>query len=159
MQTISMCTACRVLPCICHSICTVSHACIVCIYITTLPHKVLLLLRRSLSLRSDRSGRGKVLVNPSASISFLLTHSTSISSCSTYSLTHRCRTRMCFDLSLEVGFTARRLALLLSPNSVCFFAVIFKSVHKCSIHISSFAALRIAFSSASVVSLPMMSCQ
>ena len=36
MQTISMCTAaCSVLPCICHSICTVGHACIVCIYITT----------------------------------------------------------------------------------------------------------------------------
>ena len=34
MQTISMCTACSVLPCICHSICTVSHACIVCIYIS-----------------------------------------------------------------------------------------------------------------------------
>ena len=29
------CTACSVLPCICHSIRTVSHACIVCIYITT----------------------------------------------------------------------------------------------------------------------------
>ena len=26
-----MCTACSVLPCICHSICTVNHACIVCI--------------------------------------------------------------------------------------------------------------------------------
>ena len=36
MQTISMCTACSVLPCICHCICTVSHACIVCIYIATL---------------------------------------------------------------------------------------------------------------------------
>ena len=31
MQTISMCTACSILPCICHSICTVSYACIVCI--------------------------------------------------------------------------------------------------------------------------------
>ena len=31
MQTNGLCTACSVLPCICHSICTVSHACIVCI--------------------------------------------------------------------------------------------------------------------------------
>ena len=42
MQTISMCTACSVLPCICHSICTVSHACIVCIYITTAHAQILL---------------------------------------------------------------------------------------------------------------------
>ena len=31
MQTNGLCAACSVLPCICHSICTVSHACIVCI--------------------------------------------------------------------------------------------------------------------------------
>ena len=32
MRTISMCTACSVPPRICHSICTVNYACIVCIY-------------------------------------------------------------------------------------------------------------------------------
>ena len=53
---------------------------------------------------------------------------------------------MCFDLSLEMGLTARRFALLLSPHTVGFFAVIFKSVHNCLIHISSFAALLIAIS-------------
>ena len=74
------------------------------------------------------------------------------------SLTLKCRTRMCFDLLLEMGLTARRLALLLSPHSVGFFAVIVKSVHNCLIHISSFAALLIAISSASVVSPAMMSC-
>ena len=31
MQTNRLCTACSILPCICHSICTVSHAFIVCI--------------------------------------------------------------------------------------------------------------------------------
>ena len=40
MRTISMCTACSVRPCICHGTCTVSHACIVCIYITKLIHHI-----------------------------------------------------------------------------------------------------------------------
>ena len=32
---LTLCTACSVLPCICLSIYTVSHACVVCIYITS----------------------------------------------------------------------------------------------------------------------------
>ena len=60
--------------------------------------------------------------------------------------------RICFALSLEIGFTARRFSLLLSPHSVAFFVVIFKSVHNCLFHISALAALFIAISSASAVS-------
>ena len=97
-------------------------------------------------------------MNPSANISFVPAHCKSISSCSTYSLTLKCRTRMCFDLSLEMGFKARRFALISSPHSVGFFAVILKSVHNYLIHISTFAAQLIAISSASVVSPAMMSC-
>ena len=73
-------------------------------------------------------------------------------------LSHPPTTGPCFDMSLEMGFTARRFAFLLSPHSVGFFAVILKQVHNCLIHISSFAALIIAISSASVVSPAMISC-
>ena len=59
---------------------------------------------------------------------------------------------MCFALSLEMGFTARRCSLLMSPHSVASFVVIVKSLHNCLFHISSLAPLFIAIGSASAVS-------
>ena len=105
--------------------------------ITTLPHKVQIFLSCSLSLRLASAGPGNTLVQPSANISFVPIHFTVISSSSTYSRTLKCRTRMCFDRSLEVGFTANKLALFLSPQNVGFCAVRLKLGHNCLAHISS----------------------
>ena len=127
--------------------------------ITTLPHKVKIVLSCSLSLILASAGPGKTLVKPSANISFVPIHFTVTSSSSTYSRTLQCRTRMCFDRSLEIGFTANKLALLLSPHNVGFCDVRLKSVHTCLAHISSFVVLLIATSSASVVSPAMISCR
>ena len=69
----------------------------------------------SLSLISDNAGPGKICVRPSANINLVPIQSTVISSNSTASLTLRCHTCMCLERSLETGFTAIRLALLLSP--------------------------------------------
>ena len=74
--------------------------------------------RWSLSLTSDKAGLGKTFVKPSATMNLVPIQSTVISSNSTASLALRCRTRICLERSPETGFTAIRLALLLSPHSV-----------------------------------------
>ena len=113
--------------------------------------------RWSLSLISDNAGPGKTFVKPSANMNLVPVKSTVISSNSTASLSLRCRTRMCLERSLETGFTAIRLALLLSPHSVGFLASMAQSVQNFFSHISSVAAVIIPISAASVVSPALMS--
>ena len=57
-----------------------------------------------------------------------------------------------------MGFTASKFGLLISPHNVGFCIVRLTSVHHCLAHISSFAVLLMAISSASVVSPTMISC-
>ena len=114
--------------------------------------------RWSLSLISDNAGPGKTFVKPSANMNLVPIQSTVISSSSTASLTLTCSTCMCLERSLETGFTAIRLALLLSPHSVGLLASMAESVQNFFSHISSFAAVLIPISSAPVVCPAMMSC-
>ena len=114
--------------------------------------------RWSLSLTSDNDGPGKTLVNPSANMCLVPIQSTAVSSSSSTSLIPRCHKRMCLERSLETGFTARKLALVLSPHSVGFFASMAASVYNFFSHISAYDAALIRTSSDAVVYPAMMSC-